>query len=957
MFVFPQRLLRWLSSFLCLLLSLFIFMPKASARTATWPFDIASKYAFDLVDIEIAGGQAGLVQTSYSDDSAESFGGGTGFGALWDENQDGLVLQTQTNLWELPDNAIPDEWCSMSENALLIHLNEEGAKDKTVIIDYSGNANNGELRTKGSTDEKSIEGKLRGALNFEGMSSSVNDLIVGPATNQIIGDNCQQVTMALWLRSTSDNRGYVASLKATTGNSTLLSLTINSNKSIQGAGRLGFLTRNKLDNAHKYIDHFGNYNDGKWHHLAAVVDGDERILYIDGERISSDEDGIASKTGNTGLFTIGGFASNYGNLQYSGAVDEVAIWKRALSEDEIAKIYRMQRSDLSGYFDSRVMDSKGEGGWSDIAWAPKRPYGKELPNSNSSDSGYAQGDINMQGNLALFHMNGSVGTIGDGDVIPNTSEGKAVGKVVGDPSIIKGGVYKEAIEFTDNGFVDIEDLSVSLDSDIKSTVEFWFNWKGLDSTAFGWSEAYGLDLRHGCIGFKVGDSIFGVNSESYVGGWHHLAAVFSNSEVSGEKVKLYLDGSDQALGSCYSTVPTSKYSVATTARIGGLPHSNSVNFRGGLIDEFAIYNRELSASEIHSRYLRGIADIKFQVRTCEMADCQSEGFIGPDGTDESYYSELVNHDGSLPEITFNNLQIDRRYLQYRAFLTSELQSELPMVNSVSIGPGSYPTSNPTISNLSPAPKYSTILSFVETLGVDNSGTIKYQISNDGTTWYFYDGAEWSEASDYDQTNIASEINENLELFMEDVGIGRFHFKAYLHSDSVLDAVLDSIVVEYELKGAAILILESGGSTQVSDNGTNDKYSVVLNREPQANVTVMLSVNDDVVVDPQYLVFTPNDWAEPQEVTVSAVASENGEGPASVTLGHTVVSEDPGCDGLEVTDVVIKVKRAQAAESPPIDEVAQPSPSDETQDDSESAGGNEADSAESGPSSSCSLIVR
>lgn len=76
--------------------------------------------------------------------------------------------------------------------------------------------------------------------------------------------------------------------------------------------------------------------DGSWHHVAAVYDGTAMRIYVDGtQRLSEGETGaIASYTGN---FRMAGY--NGGGLAYSGSLDEVAIYPRALPASEVADHY------------------------------------------------------------------------------------------------------------------------------------------------------------------------------------------------------------------------------------------------------------------------------------------------------------------------------------------------------------------------------------------------------------------------------------------------------------------------------------------------------------------------------------------------------------------------------------------------------------------------------------------
>lgn len=76
-----------------------------------------------------------------------------------------------------------------------------------------------------------------------------------------------------------------------------------------------------------------NVNDGRWHHVAGAYDGSVARLYVDGV-----EDGSVETTGpiatNTERIYLGENAEAPGR-QWSGLIDDVRIYSRALSADEI----------------------------------------------------------------------------------------------------------------------------------------------------------------------------------------------------------------------------------------------------------------------------------------------------------------------------------------------------------------------------------------------------------------------------------------------------------------------------------------------------------------------------------------------------------------------------------------------------------------------------------------------
>ena len=80
--------------------------------------------------------------------------------------------------------------------------------------------------------------------------------------------------------------------------------------------------------------------DGKWHHVAVVKEGTTATLYLDG---SPDGSGAAysSLYNNPNPLVIGIAKKTDGTLgtPFNGLIDEVRIYKRALSEGEIQMLY------------------------------------------------------------------------------------------------------------------------------------------------------------------------------------------------------------------------------------------------------------------------------------------------------------------------------------------------------------------------------------------------------------------------------------------------------------------------------------------------------------------------------------------------------------------------------------------------------------------------------------------
>jgi hypothetical protein len=87
------------------------------------------------------------------------------------------------------------------------------------------------------------------------------------------------------------------------------------------------------------------------------------------------------------------------------------------------------------------------------------------------------------------------------------------------------------------------------------------------------------------------------------------------------------------------------------------------------------------------------------------------------------------------------------------------------------------------------------------------------------------------------------------------------------------------------------VTESDGTTLVTESGTTDAYTIVLNSQPTASVSVFMIGDGDITTSPSSITFTTLDWATPQVVTVSAIDDTSAEGSEVHSVLHIVTSSD------------------------------------------------------------------
>ena len=88
-----------------------------------------------------------------------------------------------------------------------------------------------------------------------------------------------------------------------------------------------------------------NFEEGEWHYLTGIVDDKKMLLYVDGEL--EKEQAFSGPISSVGPETEIGHAGDGG---FIGLIDEVAIYEKALSEDEVKQNFE---SKMFSAVDSR----------------------------------------------------------------------------------------------------------------------------------------------------------------------------------------------------------------------------------------------------------------------------------------------------------------------------------------------------------------------------------------------------------------------------------------------------------------------------------------------------------------------------------------------------------------------------------------------------------------------------
>jgi hypothetical protein len=190
-------------------------------------------------------------------------------------------------------------------------LFDEGGGD--VAEDSSGNGNHGQIN-----NADWVDGQFGGALEFSGGSSNVEI----PHADEL---SVQEFTLMAWINVPDFTGGWQTLVtQHTDGPTRNYGLFIN-----DGSGLIHYSFT--AANAWNSFNASTSVVTGDWRHVAATYDMENFICYVDGENDGQTARNLEPDTADT-LITIGSWI---GGGWIQGAIDEVALFNHALTQEEI----------------------------------------------------------------------------------------------------------------------------------------------------------------------------------------------------------------------------------------------------------------------------------------------------------------------------------------------------------------------------------------------------------------------------------------------------------------------------------------------------------------------------------------------------------------------------------------------------------------------------------------------
>jgi len=543
---------------------------------------------------------------------------------------------------------------SLYDNSLVLML----AMNNNSILGDSGNrtvdtskySRNGTCNRMGAGCNYTAGVYGRG-IYFNGVNNTIN------MTNFIgIGGN---ITFSAWFRLNSLPAGLGYSWSPITaggGNSPYVSYVLQFDSSTLSWVRIKHGVSNSFD-----TEYNNNLVTGQWYHMVGTSDGVTASLYLNGNLINSSSV-LDNNAGTSGVsaapdLVIGrGFYTGDSDPRrfLNGTIDEVMIYNRSLSAYEVKQIYmsNLVKLNLTHWefyanesnltirnytYSATACDLFGNCNSTETRFlsinavpdttAPQINFtSPTLANNTQTTNSSVEinvtiDDANLLGNFS-WNWNGTNTNLYDNDLVLmlNMDNRSALGenstRVVdlskySNNGTINGAIWNSSGKYGGAYQFDGVDDFINVSSTVSLfpslvTMSFWMKTSASGNNGIAFvasnqaaaSESMEVSMRNGVMFWwfnpgYVSTTISGVND----GTWHHHLLTYNGSET-----RVYLDGIFRT-NSSLVYIP----SGGTFLRIGPFTWTGSDYKFNGTLDEFRIYNRSMTATEIQQLYMSNLA--------------------------------------------------------------------------------------------------------------------------------------------------------------------------------------------------------------------------------------------------------------------------------------------------------------------------------------------------------------
>ena len=481
----------------------------------------------------------------------------------------------------------------------------------TSVTDSSGNSLTGTL-TNGPTWTTS--GKIGSAASFDG----TNDY-GSVAYNSLL--NIKRVTMSAWVYKTTANAsGWPSIMSRQYGSSTDDLIWLGYDDSASDYYTCSVQTTNGLKGVISTTASTGDINT--WVHVSCTYDGANIMIYRNGTLIGTLPETGDMQTDTTALT----FASNNntGSLSpsdfFPGRIDEIRLYKRALSANEITALYNTTGS--AALADGDVVGQIDWKGYDGNSLENTARVSAQVSTSNSIITANYGGTTD--GLVAHYKFDEAVGatTLSDSSGNGNTAyidnwDGYATISTITSSGKISNALQCQSASGGSNGYFHSAQAapSSSINSLGAKTISAWINLTGQDSELQiaskidgGVTNGFMLRAINTTQVEFIQGGFFDYSWSGYLatGSWYHVALTWGGSLSTAPK--LYVNGTLRTATSTFSYGGTTIDDSTRTLYIGEHTDFPNPTANAGALDDVRIFNRELSADEVLSIYNNAIGN-------------------------------------------------------------------------------------------------------------------------------------------------------------------------------------------------------------------------------------------------------------------------------------------------------------------------------------------------------------